>query len=272
MVSDMNSAPLVSIVIPLYNAENYIEETLISVKQQTYSNIEVIVIDNASNDNSLSIVDKFKSNFCSFKLLSCEQNSGGPAKPRNLGLEAATGDYIAFLDSDDVWSPSKIESQVNIMEAGGLNFTCTDSRLIDGSSKLISNKLRTFFASKNSHYGVRSLMYRSSITTSSVMVKSDFIQGFRFDESARITCVEDYLLWLTLLNSTKCRFQHIKEDLVDYRQLSSSASHSKGFRLQFAKSNMAACRFMVDQRREDLLLTLLFSNFIKVFLFSLLKK
>ena len=122
----MNDFPLVSIIIPMYNAEHYISDTLNSVKKQTYKNYEVIVIDNASTDSSVLIVENMKSNFNNLKIVRSTLNSGGPARPRNIGIEHASGEFIAFLDSDDLWMPEKLSIQILYMLANDIDFSSTD--------------------------------------------------------------------------------------------------------------------------------------------------
>ena len=104
--------PLVSVIIPIYNRENTIERAVKSVLEQTYSNLEVILVDDGSKDNTLDILSKIKDN--RVKVLCHGSNKGGSAA-RNTGLKVATGDYIAFLDSDDEWLPQKLELQINIL-------------------------------------------------------------------------------------------------------------------------------------------------------------
>lgn len=107
----LTPAPLVSIIIPLYNAEKYIEEAIISVKKQTWPNTEIIVIDDGSTDNSLVIATIFEAG--NIKIL--HQDNKGASAARNKGLQEAKGDYIQFLDADDFISPNKIEEQLKIL-------------------------------------------------------------------------------------------------------------------------------------------------------------
>jgi glycosyltransferase involved in cell wall biosynthesis len=104
--------PLVSIIIPLYNAENYIEQTITSALKQTYEHLEIIIIDDGSTDNSLAIAKRFQNN----KLKVFGQKNKGASAARNFGLENASGKYIQFLDADDLLSGNKIELQVKILE------------------------------------------------------------------------------------------------------------------------------------------------------------
>lgn len=108
----MENNPLVSVIIATYNRVGYLKLTIESVVNQTYNNIEVIVVDDGSLNNDASDLCKIYNNISYFKT----HNSGGPASPRNCGLRQAKGKYVAFLDDDDLWLPYKIEQQVKILE------------------------------------------------------------------------------------------------------------------------------------------------------------
>jgi glycosyltransferase involved in cell wall biosynthesis len=109
--------PLVSVVLPAYNAEAFIAETLRSVLSQTYSNFEVLVVDDGSQDLTAAVVKTMASQDSRIKLL--RQSNQGVAAARNLAIERSGGDYIAPLDADDVWYPTKLEKQVACLEAAG---------------------------------------------------------------------------------------------------------------------------------------------------------
>ena len=97
-----------------YNAEKYIEEAIDSVLSQTYSNWELFVIDDSSNDNPVKIIKKYSDKDSRIKLIASEINQG-PGPTRNLGLNQAKGRFIAFLDSDDIWISKKLETQILFM-------------------------------------------------------------------------------------------------------------------------------------------------------------
>lgn len=105
-------AHLVSIVMPVHNAESYIEEAIRSVMQQTYQEWELLVVDDASTDLSMQIAHRLAAIDSRIKILVNERNTGYPATPRNKAIDAAQGRYIAFLDSDDIWLPGKLEQQL----------------------------------------------------------------------------------------------------------------------------------------------------------------
>ena len=111
----MKAPPLVSVIICVYNAERYIGDCLRSVFAQTYSNFELIVVNDCSSDGTVAEVQKF--NDPRLRIIHLPTTSGGPAVPRNRGVDVAKGKYFAFLDADDLWLPEKLAKQVALMEA-----------------------------------------------------------------------------------------------------------------------------------------------------------
>lgn len=105
--------PLVSIVMPAYNAEKVIDDTVHSVLGQSYENWELIIVDDHSTDKTLEVLRQFKSD--KIKVIALRSN-GGVAKARNRGIREARGKYLAFLDADDLWQPSKLKRQINFMQ------------------------------------------------------------------------------------------------------------------------------------------------------------
>ena len=107
-------SPLVSIITPLYNASNYISDTISSIQKQSYSNWEHLIVDDCSTDNSVKLVESLASNDTRIKLFKISKNNGA-AFCRNYATNQAKGDYIAFLDSDDLWHSEKLERQISFM-------------------------------------------------------------------------------------------------------------------------------------------------------------
>lgn len=137
------NSPLVSIVIPVYNGAKYIEETIRSVLAQTISNIEVLVINDASKDESAAIIEKIQIEDSRVKLIN-KQNSG-VAATRNKGLEIAKGKYIAFLDQDDVWEPGNLEEKIKVMLAEKRSWAFSNISYIDATGKLIDKEEKIVF-------------------------------------------------------------------------------------------------------------------------------
>lgn len=116
----MEQTQLVSVIIPLYNAEKYIEETMESILNQTYKNIEIVVVDDGSKDQSASIVKNIERKYPE-QIKYILQKNQGVSVARNTGIENASGEYISFLDSDDLWHPTKIEKQMESMHKNNMN-------------------------------------------------------------------------------------------------------------------------------------------------------
>jgi teichuronic acid biosynthesis glycosyltransferase TuaG len=133
-MSENQQNPKVSVITPLYNAEKYIGTTIESVLNQTYSNWEMIIVDDGSADKGLEIAEKFARIEERIKIISGNKNMGA-AKARNKAIEAATGRFIAFLDSDDLWLPQKLENQISFMLSNDYAFTYTAYRKISEDGK-----------------------------------------------------------------------------------------------------------------------------------------
>jgi len=133
------STELVSVIIPAYNSEKYISDTIDSVLNQTYKNLEIIVVDDGSTDNTEKVVKEKLSNFSNFKFL--KQCNLGSAEARNLGIRNSNGNYIAFLDADDLWLPQKIEKQIKFfLNNPDYGLVFTRRKIITPYGKIIEDK------------------------------------------------------------------------------------------------------------------------------------
>jgi len=117
--------PVVSVIVPVYNAEDTLYDTLRSISNQTFTDIEVFLLNDGSSDSSGKIIDGYVKNDSRFHAIHLEKNYGAPAGPRNIGIDLAQGEWIAFIDSDDIWHSEKIERQLAVMEKTGTFFSST---------------------------------------------------------------------------------------------------------------------------------------------------
>jgi len=243
----MEHKPLVSVIIPLYNAERYIAETLDSVVQQSYSHFEVIVVDNGSTDSSCSIVERYVYLDPRVTMLSLDTNSGGPAKPRNIGLDNAKGEFICFLDADDVWLADKLESQVGVAE-NGKNFLCSQADYVDAQSQGVKGPgvFQKLFASRR--LTVNALSWQNPVITSSVMLKRDLIENSRFDEDPLLAGAEDCVLWMSLLAKKQCVSYLSQDALLLYRILDNSTSRQGGRAKAHVLKEYAMCKFALSHK------------------------
>lgn len=128
---------LVSIVVPVYNCEKFIKQTINTVKKQTYNNWELLLVNDYSTDRSKELIINEIKDDDRIKLLELEKNSGA-AMTRNKGIENAKGKYIAFLDADDLWNEEKLEKQIRFMQDNEYEFTFTGYEFVDENG--IGNK------------------------------------------------------------------------------------------------------------------------------------
>lgn len=179
---------LISIVMPSYNTEKYISESINSVLAQTYTNWELIIVDDCSTDNTDEIIKPYLSDE-RIKYLKNEKNSGA-AISRNYALREAKGKYVAFLDSDDTWEPEKLEKQVRFMEESGYKFTYTDYRI-----QLNGEWLPYVYTAPNkvTEWKMKNYCYFSTIT---VMYDREHV-GLVQIEPVRKN--NDYALWLKII-------------------------------------------------------------------------
>ena len=213
----------VSVVMPAYNAVNYIESTIRSLQEQTHKHWELIVVDDCSSDGTGGLVTRIAQGDERIKLISLKKNFGGPAGPRNVGVEHARFDLIAFLDSDDIWHPQKLEEQLKLINSNTETFIC--SSMIDFENDSIIEFPKIFRVSVE-NIGFLSQSVRAKIPTSSVLVSKRLISKFPFEESPAYKAVEDFHCWLRILDSgVGCK--KIKEPLLYYRRSEGQISGSK---------------------------------------------
>jgi len=244
--------PLVSIIVPMYNAEKYIAETIESVINQTYKNWELLIVDDCSTDSSRDIVRKYINKDNRIKLIESETNFGGPARPRNIGIEHAKGDYIAFLDADDVWFPEKTEKQLYFMQKYDLNFSSTSIIKINNNSKLIKTKNsfsdKVDKLTKHKKNIIKNLIRWNFIIISSVIIKKKSL--IKFDEDVKLIGVEDYDLWLRLLSKNNIKYMFYNKELVCYRILNNSLSHTN-YLYQQAKASYCILKYILDTNKSE---------------------
>ena len=127
----------VSVIVPVYNAEKYLKQTLLSIQNQTFRDFEVLLVDDGSTDQSGQICDEWSRKDNRFKVI--HQQNHGVAAARNAGIRAAQGEFIAFLDADDLWLPEKLKRQITFMKEKGCNLSYTAYRFIDENGNILNN-------------------------------------------------------------------------------------------------------------------------------------
>lgn len=208
---------LVSIIMPTYNCGKFIAETLDSVKAQTYQNWEVVIVDDCSTDNTKQIVDSYIVNDPRIKYHCLETNSGA-AVARTKAMELATGQYIAFLDSDDLWTPDKLDKQLAFMKENGYAFSCTAYEQIDEEGKPLGKVIKTI---KKTDYN--RLLLDCPVGNSTVMYDVSKMGKFQVPN---IRKRNDDALWLTMLKKEKYIYG-MPDILMQYRIRANSISGNK---------------------------------------------
>lgn len=220
---------LVSVIMPAYNAERYIEESITSVLNQSHKNIELIIVNDCSTDNTLKLVESIAQKDKRVVVINNSFNLGC-AESRNRALAIAKGEYIAFCDSDDVWVKNKIEKQLNHIKENDVDMVFTAYEMIDGSGVLIKTRII------KSKLCMNDLLRENSVIFSSTFFRRDIIDSIRFDYSY---FHEDYVFLLVCLQRN-LQFEGIDEPLVKYRV------HSKG--RSFKKLNAIKHRWKVYRK------------------------
>ena len=205
--------PLVSIVTPAWKAARYIGETIASVRAQTLVDWEHLVIDDCSPDDTTGVVARLAAQDPRLKLLRTPAN-GGPARARNVGLGAARGRYLCFLDADDLWRPEKLAAQIQALAQADAAVCYTGYRRMSFDLGKASGVIRV---PRRLPYG--RLRRTTAIVTSAAMIDTDKTGPLRMTEAAR----DDYLLWLGLLKAGH-KAVGLNRDLVQYRRVPGSVS------------------------------------------------
>lgn len=204
----MKYTPLVSIIVPTHNRVNYLLECLNSILRQSYTNFEILIVDDGSTDDTEKQVKTLGDKVLYFKL----DKNGDLSYLRNYGIERAKGDYIAFCDDDDVWHNEKLMKQLSYINK--YNFICTNAELIDmhgiSNAQMYSNEF-----AKNVELDTLHLFLKNQVITSSVLLKKGSLPRVPFDSAKYRSTAEDYDLWLLLSLTNKILF--IKEPLIKYR-------------------------------------------------------
>lgn len=207
----------VSVITPVYNCEKYLAKALDSVFAQTYKEIEIVLVDDCSKDNSGKVIAEYAKSHSNIIYFLQPKNMGAGAA-RNKALELASGQYVAFLDSDDLWLPEKTERQIQLMQQKNSPFSYTAIEMIDENGNTIKGK-RNLRETCDYQY----LLHNTIIATSSVIIDRNVLGDFRMSLRRG---GQDYATWLSLLRG-KTVACGINEVLVRYRVGKGSLSSNK---------------------------------------------
>ena len=206
----------VSIILPNFNSSEFIKQTLKSIISQTYKNWELIIVDDNSDKSTKNILSKYK-NKNKIKIFFLSKNKGA-AYCRNLAIKKSRSDYIAFIDSDDLWKKNKLKKQIKFMKDNNLKFSFTSYEIIDNND----NRIGLREAQKSLSF--KQLRNSCDIGLSTVMIKKSIFNNEKFKFGTTKT-KEDFILWL-ILAKNGIEISGIKECLTSWRKNSTSLSSS----------------------------------------------
>jgi teichuronic acid biosynthesis glycosyltransferase TuaG len=218
---------MVSIIIPVYNNEVYLVQAVESVLGQTFQDFEIIIIDDCSADDTLAVARRLAVEDSRIKVIANTENLG-VVQSRNTGFAAAAGDYIAFLDSDDIWSNEKLEKQITLMERDSLDLCYTAYAFIDADG---NRHGKTYHVPESA--SLSRMLRENVIGCSTVVLRKHLTDTVKLREGY---AHEDYVMWLELLRNGVVA-GGINEPLMLYRKTEQGRS--------FNKINAAKGRFYI---------------------------
>lgn len=213
---------LVSVIIPTFNSEKYISDTIVSVQNQTYQNWQIILVDDASTDQTQTIITTFLTDK-RIQFYPLEINSG-TGVTRNFGVSKAVGKYISFLDADDLWKPEKLEKQIDFLKKNNLPFTFSFYDCIDEQGNSLNRRIE---APRNLSY--RQLFFCNYVGNLTGIYDVEY---FRKISISNIRKRQDWMHWLTILKKIKTA-KPVPESLAFYRIRENSLSTFKTALIQY---------------------------------------
>lgn len=213
----MENQPLVSIIVPCYNMEHFIADTIMSVKRQTFSNWELLIVDDVSVDNTVPVIEKFCADDNRIHLAVNEQHTG-IAPSRNKAINMAKGRFLAFLDADDVWHPEKLERQLKFMQEQKIGLSYSSYDLVDEIGKPLGKVIKTAGTLTHQDYLRNTIIGCSTVMVDTQLVGQVTVPDFRTSE--------DTATWLDIMKKGFKAYA-IEEPLTSYRIREKSASSNK---------------------------------------------
>ena len=220
--------PFFSVVIPTYNQCKLLKKAIYSVEIQTYKNYEIIVVDNSTNNETYDFV-KTKKNIIYKKI----ENNGIIAKSRNLGIENSKGQWICFLDTDDVWFKEKLEKTFKEIDKKNFDVICNDEWIIDNLNN--TKKIWSYGPYEKNFYE-KLILFGNRNSTSATTVKKDFLfkKNIKFNESSNFVTAEDYEFFLNIaLNKGVFYYLHLPLGIHLFHEKSESAIPKKLYEAKF---------------------------------------
>lgn len=231
--------PLVSVLMPVYNAERYLEEALRSVLEQSYAELEVVLVNDGSTDRSQAIIESFDDP----RIRLLNKSNSGITKTLNYGLARCRGELVARMDADDICAPERIEKEVRLLRQRDADIVWSNAHLIDDAGEKLCDRFQP-----SEWWSVRMLNLANFVLHPSVLFRREIVQAAGgYDES--FPYGQDWQLWKRL-KARDVRFALLDEPLLWYR-VSASAVSFKNFRMpsQAAHRNALTCLKNRDRKR-----------------------
>lgn len=245
-LSDIKNNPHISVIIPAYNVELYISSTINSVLNQTYNNIEIIVVDDGSKDKTRRIVEDLSLHHRNIHYL--WQNNSGVSDARNYGISKASGEYIAFIDGDDLWKPEKIELQVRQIEEDNTKACYTGYEILDrGQLKGVSNQYQC------GEIFCDSLLGNLAAWTGTWLVEKAFLLKHSIEFSSCFNWAEDTEYFNKVISMT--RISVVKKSLAEHRIRDNSLTeYNTGYSARKIQEVLAYMRLLewVKEKEKDI--------------------
>ena len=207
---------LVSVIIPYFKKKNFIKKTINSIKNQSYKNLEIIIIYDDEDHSDLKLIKKLKNLDNRIKII-VNKKSLGAGRSRNIGINISRGKFIAFLDADDLWKKNKIELQLKYMIKNNLQISHTNYEILKENKK----KLKIMKAKMIDSY--KNLLFSCDIGLSTVMLRKKLIS--KNCQFPNLKTKEDFVLWLMILKKN-VKIGSLDKNLTTWRQLNNSLSSS----------------------------------------------
>ena len=209
----------ISIIVPVYNAEKYLSETVNSVRSQTYDNWELLLIDDGSTDASRQVIEELLLKNPDERIRLLVKENSGAARTRNTGLDIAAGRYIAYLDADDLWQKEKLEKQLNFMQGKGAAFSFTGYEFADENGRGTGKVVKV----------PETLSYKQALKNTTIFTSTVMFDTKRISKEQLVMPViksEDTALWFRVLHQGYTAYG-LNENLVRYRRVGNSLSSNK---------------------------------------------
>ena len=246
-----------SVIVPLYNKEKYIYTTIERILNQTFQNYEIVIVDDGSTDNSCKIVEEIKDN----RIRLIHQKNGGPSKARNRGIQEARGEYVAFIDADDEWLPTKLEQQYEL-HTKNQNIVWSSTAFVAKGGKREENITYPKHGVVND--ALHSIIKGMAIQTSTVIIRKSVFKNHDLLFNENFKRSEDREVWLKMA----CLFPkigYVNKVLSLYRvdatgSLSSSGLTEKDFSFLSMPQRIDSISSSIETKKKDMLLAY-FNNY-----------